>query len=131
MGRSIVVPVRRVASTARRLAGGDRAARVRGAEQARGELGAMARSFNEMAESLEASHDELGRRPRAVLDAAPGPIALLDDGGHAVVANEPMRLCLPLLRERPVPEVDAGVVRDEIRDPAHGPPLRALRRASR
>jgi signal transduction histidine kinase/CHASE3 domain sensor protein len=317
VGRSIIVPVRRVASTARRLAGGDRAARVRGAEQGRGELGAMARSFNEMAESLEASHDELeaqsgelssyaeeleaqrgelertvhaldaekrhmemigafgealaaeagfaplahlilngvadaagcdagvlyvrdarrggdlavttargvdaARLPevllpgdglpgraaveqravtaahgadgfevrtlggvarvahelhvpllqagevfgvlslgrladapfehadiqlvshladqsavalsksvvlrelrrrdtitRAVLDAAPDPIALLDDGGHAVVANEPMRLCLPLLRERPVPEVDAGVVRDEIRDPRTG-----------
>ena len=37
---------------------------------------------------------ELRRRDtitRAVLDAAPNPIALLDDGGHPVVANEPMR----------------------------------------
>jgi HAMP domain-containing protein/putative methionine-R-sulfoxide reductase with GAF domain len=59
IGRSIVVPVRRVASTARRLAGGDRSARVRGAEHGRGELAAMARSFNQMAEALEASHDEL------------------------------------------------------------------------
>jgi signal transduction histidine kinase len=59
VGRSIVIPVRRVASAARRIADGDRGARVRGATNARGELGAMARSFNQMAEALEQSHDEL------------------------------------------------------------------------
>jgi signal transduction histidine kinase len=59
VGRSIVIPVRRVASTARRIAGGERGARVRGAETVRSELGAMARSFNQMAEALEQSHDEL------------------------------------------------------------------------
>jgi signal transduction histidine kinase len=317
VGRSIVIPVRRVASTARRIAAGERGARVRGADTARGELGGMARSFNQMAEALEQSHDELeaqrgelhgyaeeleaqrgelertiaaldaektrvemtsafgeavaaeagfaplahlilngvaeavrceagalyvrdarrggdlalanargvdpaslpdlvlpgdglaGRaavelRPvaashpegglrlrtfagpatvahelhvpllqagevfgvlslgrladvpfeqgdivlvshladqsgvalskavvlrelrrrdtitRAVLDAAPNPIALLDDAGHPVVANEPMREVLPLLRERPVPDVDDDVIRDEIEDPRTG-----------
>jgi signal transduction histidine kinase len=62
---------------------------------------------------------ELRRRDtitRAVLDAAPNPIALLDDSGQPVVANEPMRETLPLLRERPVPELGTGVVRDEIED---------------
>jgi signal transduction histidine kinase/CHASE3 domain sensor protein len=59
VGRSIVIPVRRVASTARRIAAGERGARVRGAETARSEIGAMARSFNQMAEALEESHDEL------------------------------------------------------------------------
>jgi CHASE3 domain sensor protein/signal transduction histidine kinase len=317
VGRTILVPVRRVALTARRIAAGDRSARVRGADTARGELRAMARSFNEMAEALEQSHDELeaqrgelsgyaeeleaqrgelertigaldaektrvemtsafgeavaaeagfaplahlilngvadavrceagalyvrdarrggdlaianargldpselpeivlpgdglaGRaavelRPvtashpaqgmrlqtlagpatvahelhipllqagevfgvlslgrladvpfaeadivlvshladqsgvalskavvlrelrrrdtitRAVLDAAPNAIALLDDAGHPVVANEPMREVLPLLRERPVPEVADDVVRDEVEDPLTG-----------
>src|SRR4051794_23722771 len=317
VGRSIVIPVRRVASTARRIAGGERGARVRGADPVRGERGGMARSFNQMAEALEQSHDELeaqreemhgyaeeleaqrgelertiaaldaektrvemtsafgeavaaeagfaplahlilngvaeavrceagalyvrdarrggdlalanargidpaslpdlvlpgdglaGRaavelRPvaashpegglrlrtfagpatvahelhvpllqagevfgvlslgrladvpfehgdivlvshladqsgvalskavvlrelrrrdtitRAVLDAAPNPIALLDDAGHPVVANEPMREVLPLLRERPVPDVAEQVVRDEIVDPRTG-----------
>src|SRR6185503_288002 len=57
---------------------------------------------------------------RAVLDAAPNPIALLDDGGHPVVANEPMREVLPLLRERPVPDVADQVVRDEIEDDRTG-----------
>jgi signal transduction histidine kinase/CHASE3 domain sensor protein len=68
VGRSIVVPVRRVALTARRLAAGDRAARVQGA--GRGELGAMARSFNQMAESLEASHEELEAQRRELSDYA-------------------------------------------------------------
>jgi signal transduction histidine kinase len=66
---------------------------------------------------------ELRRRDtitRAVLDAAPNAIALLDDGGHPVVANEPMREVLPLLRERPVPDVADQIVRDEIVDPRTG-----------
>jgi signal transduction histidine kinase/CHASE3 domain sensor protein len=66
---------------------------------------------------------ELRRRDtitRAVLDAAPNPIALLDDAGHPVVANEPMREVLPLLRERPVPDVADQVVRDEIEDDRTG-----------
>ena len=66
---------------------------------------------------------ELRRRDtitRTVLDAAPNAIALLDDGGHPVVANEPMREWLPLLRERPVPEVEDDVLRDEIEDPRTG-----------
>jgi signal transduction histidine kinase/CHASE3 domain sensor protein len=62
--RSVVIPVRRVAATARRLAGGERAARVRGADGARGEIGAMARSFNQMADSMEQSHDELEAQQR-------------------------------------------------------------------
>jgi signal transduction histidine kinase len=68
--RSIVVPVRRVASTARRMAAGDRAARVEGAETARGELGAMARSYNVMAEALEQSHDELEAQREELSDYA-------------------------------------------------------------
>jgi signal transduction histidine kinase len=66
---------------------------------------------------------ELRRRDtitRAVLDATPSAIALLDDGGHPIVANEPMRECLPLLRKRPVPDVADQVIRDEIDDPRAG-----------
>jgi signal transduction histidine kinase/CHASE3 domain sensor protein len=66
---------------------------------------------------------ELRRRDtitRAVLDAAPNAIALLDNAGHPVVANEPMRELLPLLREQPVPDIDQEVVRDEILDQTSG-----------
>jgi signal transduction histidine kinase/DNA-binding response OmpR family regulator/CHASE3 domain sensor protein len=54
---SIVAPVRRLSTAAGHLAGGDLAARV--AERGAGEVGALARVFNRMAESLQESRDEL------------------------------------------------------------------------
>lgn len=57
--RSIVVPVRRVGIAAQRLASGQVRARVRDARSMRGEPGAMARSFNAMADALEHTRDEL------------------------------------------------------------------------
>jgi signal transduction histidine kinase len=57
--RAIVRPVRRAAAMAGRLAGGDLA--VRTPETGVGEIGALERSFNTMAGSLEDSHDQLGR----------------------------------------------------------------------
>jgi CHASE3 domain sensor protein/GAF domain-containing protein len=57
--RAIVGPVRRAAAMAGRLAGGD--LRVRMPETGVGEIGALERSFNTMAGSLEASRGELGR----------------------------------------------------------------------
>ena len=70
VGRSILVPVREVAATARRMAAGDRAARVEGADTARGELGAMARSYNVMADTLEENHDELEAQREELSDYA-------------------------------------------------------------
>ena len=58
--RAIAIPVRRAASMAGRLAGGDLATRM--PETGVGEIGALERSFNTMAGSLEASRDELRRR---------------------------------------------------------------------
>jgi signal transduction histidine kinase len=55
--RSIAIPVRRAASMAGQLAGGDLATRM--PETAVGEIGALERSFNTMARSLETSRDEL------------------------------------------------------------------------
>ena len=57
--RAIVVPVRRVASMAGALAGGDLA--VRTPETDVGELGQLARAFNAMGASLEESRDQLRR----------------------------------------------------------------------
>ena len=68
--RSILIPVREVAATARRMAAGDRAARVEGADTARGELGAMARSYNVMADTLEQNHDELEAQREELSDYA-------------------------------------------------------------
>ena len=58
--RSVVAPVRRVAEGADRLAGGDLAARVPGT--GRGEVGQLARAFNEMASSLEGARETLLRQ---------------------------------------------------------------------
>jgi signal transduction histidine kinase len=58
--RAIAIPVRRAASMAGRLAGGDLATRM--PETGVGEIGELERSFNTMAGSLEESRDELRRR---------------------------------------------------------------------
>jgi signal transduction histidine kinase len=57
--RSIVRPVLGAAAMAGRLAGGDLSVRM--PETGMGEIGALERSFNSMAGSLEDSRDELGR----------------------------------------------------------------------
>jgi signal transduction histidine kinase/CheY-like chemotaxis protein/CHASE3 domain sensor protein len=57
LSRSVVLPIRRLGSAARRLAAGDLSARVPG--DARGEVGELATAFNSMASSLEESRDEL------------------------------------------------------------------------
>jgi signal transduction histidine kinase len=55
--RAVTLPVRRAAAMAGRLAGGDLATRM--PETGLGEVGALERSFNTMAGSLEKSRDEL------------------------------------------------------------------------
>jgi signal transduction histidine kinase len=60
--RSVVSPVLTVSEAARRLAGGDMAARVPPIRD--DELGDLARAFNSMADSLEASQEELAERSR-------------------------------------------------------------------
>jgi signal transduction histidine kinase len=55
--RAVTLPVRRAAAMAGRLAGGDLATRM--PEAGAGEIGALERSFNTMAGSLEKSRDEL------------------------------------------------------------------------
>jgi signal transduction histidine kinase len=57
LSRAIVLPVRRAAAMAGRVAGGDLAVRM--PETGVGEIGALERSFNAMAGSLEASRTEL------------------------------------------------------------------------
>jgi signal transduction histidine kinase len=57
LSRAIVVPVRRAAAMAGRLAGGDLAVRM--PETGVGEIGTLERSFNAMASSLEAGRAEL------------------------------------------------------------------------
>jgi signal transduction histidine kinase len=57
LARSIGRPVRAVADGAGRIAGGELSLRL--PEEGPGEVGELTRAFNEMAERLEATHDEL------------------------------------------------------------------------
>jgi signal transduction histidine kinase len=112
--RSLLAPLRDVASAAQRLAAGDLHARV-GHREGIGEVGELARTFDQMADSLEDSRAALERQNRelaqqrtelieavrsaregasivrAVLDTTPDAIALLDGDGAVIVDNPPMR----------------------------------------
>jgi signal transduction histidine kinase len=59
IARAIVLPVRRAAGMAKRLAGGDLSVRMR--ETGAGEIGDLERAFNTMGSSLESSDAELRR----------------------------------------------------------------------
>ncbi|HEY4279577.1 MAG TPA: ATP-binding protein [Conexibacter sp.] len=115
MRRSVLAPLRRVAAAARALAAGDLHARVGHAHGGSGEVAELARTFDGMAASLQESRDALERQNaelesrgaelvdavrsaregasvlRAVLDATPDAIALLDRDGESIVDNPPMR----------------------------------------
>jgi signal transduction histidine kinase/HAMP domain-containing protein len=112
--RALLAPLRGVADAAQRLAAGDVHARV-GRRDGIGEVGELARTFDQMADSLEESravlerqNEELARQRselieavrsaregasivRAVLDTTPDAIALLDGDGAVIVDNPPMR----------------------------------------
>jgi HAMP domain-containing protein len=112
--RALLAPLRDVADAAQRLAAGDLHARV-GDRHAIGEVGELARTFDQMADSLEDSRAALERQNRelaqqrselieavrsaregasivrAVLDTTPDAIALLDGDGAVIVDNPPMR----------------------------------------
>jgi signal transduction histidine kinase/HAMP domain-containing protein len=113
--RALLVPLRRVGDAARALAAGDLGARVAGPGEGTGEVSELARTFDQMAASLQESRTALERRNeelgaqsrelveavgsaregasvlRAVLDATPDAIALLHRDGSVLVDNPPMR----------------------------------------
>jgi len=115
MRRALLAPLRRVANAARQLAEGDLSARVGGPERGIWEVGELARTFDQMVDSLEESRAVLERQNReladqrselieavrsaregasivrAVLDTTPDAIALLDGDGAVIVDNPQMR----------------------------------------
>jgi two-component system sensor histidine kinase/response regulator len=87
--RAVLRPVRRVAVAARRLAAGDRDARV--PIRGRGEVAQLATSFNTMAGALGAREQELrvaGDRLQGILDHASALISVKDvDGRYLLVGR--------------------------------------------
>ncbi len=96
--RAIVRPLRRIAAGTRDVAAGELGVEV--PESGPGEVGELARSFNEMSRSLERGRAELARQNlrleqgatvlRAVLDSTVDGILLSNVEGEVVLANRPM-----------------------------------------
>ncbi len=87
--RAIVVPLRRAAAMAGRLAGGDLAARL--PETGTAEIGELQRSFNTMGQALEANRDDLRlladeqaalRRVATLVARAAAPAEIFDAAGN-------------------------------------------------
>ncbi|WP_183339906.1 HAMP domain-containing sensor histidine kinase [Conexibacter arvalis] len=115
MRRAVLGPLGRVADTARAIAAGDLNARVGAEHGGTGEVAELAQTFDQMGASLQESRSRLERQNaelenrgaelvdavrsaregasvlRAVLDATPDAIALLDSNGVPIVDNPPMR----------------------------------------
>jgi two-component system, sensor histidine kinase and response regulator len=88
LNRAVLLPVRRVALAARRLAAGRRDARVPVA--GRGEVALLAQSFNLMAGALSAREEDLrvaGDRLQGILDHATALISIKDADGHYLMAG--------------------------------------------
>jgi PAS domain S-box-containing protein len=102
--RFAVAPIRRIAAATQRVAAGDLDVTV--PEQGPGEIGQLARSFNEMAQSLARQRRDLATQNvdlerlanvlRAVLDSTVDGILLSDAEGNVQLANRPV---LHLTRE--------------------------------
>jgi len=96
--RFAVAPIRRVAGATKRVAAGDLEVTV--PEQGAGEVGQLARSFNDMAQSLARQRRDLATQNvdlerlanvlRAVLDSTVDGILLSDAEGNVQLANRPV-----------------------------------------
>ena len=96
--RSAVTPLRRMADAANQIAGGDLDAVV--PEQGAGEVGLLARAFNQMSRSLSQQQHSLATQNvdlerlanvlRAVLDSTVDGILLSDADGNVQLANRPI-----------------------------------------
>ena len=80
LARSIGGPVRAVADGAGRIAGGELSYRL--PEEGPGEVGELTRAFNEMAERLEVSHDELEQQNEELRESERGKTELVSIVSH-------------------------------------------------
>ena len=96
--RAVVNPIKRIEAATAEIAGGTLNVEV--PEVGAGEVGQLARSFNDMARSLEKSRNELATQNvdlerlanvlRAVLDSTVDGILLSDADGNVQLANRPV-----------------------------------------
>ncbi len=84
VARSIAKPIDELRAAARRIGDGDLSARV--ASDAAGEIGVLARTFNQMAERLSATTVSVAKL-NEVIDSIAGALFLLDPDGRITSAN--------------------------------------------
>ena len=125
----VVNPIKRIATATDRIAEGDLSVKV--PEGGAGEVGDLARSFNEMARSLEKNRNDLAAQNvdlerlanvlRAVLDSTVDGILLSDADGNLQLANRPVvHLTRDLGMSYEGPIVDRLLsVQDRIKDKEH------------
>jgi signal transduction histidine kinase len=80
LARSIGRPVRAVADGAGRIAGGELSLRL--PQEGPGEVGELTRAFNEMAERLEVTHDELEQQNEELRESERGKTELVSIVSH-------------------------------------------------
>ena len=122
--RRIVRPVRRLVEASQRLAGGDLSV-LAGDPHFGGELGQLARSFDEMSQALAAREAERNRALEAMsltqfaVDRVATPIAWTDADGVRAYANKALCDMLGCTREElvghPIWEINQGMNREKWR----------------
>jgi signal transduction histidine kinase len=118
LARMIVRPVRRAAVMADRLAGGNLAARM--TESGPGEIGALERSFNVMADSLERSRDELAASRARVVATADETRRRIERDLHDGAQQRLVSLALELRAAQAAVPVELGTLAAELSRVAEG-----------
>ena len=109
--RWVLVPIRRVALAARRLADGHGDTRV--PEDGRGEMAILGRAFNDMAEALAMREEQLhvaGDRLQGILDHTSALITVKDREGRYLVVNRAWEVALGLREADVLGRTDAELL---------------------
>jgi two-component system, sensor histidine kinase and response regulator len=128
LDRSVLRPIRHVAIAARRLAAGNRDARV--SERGRGEVALLARSFNGMAEALGSREEELrvaGDRLQGILDHAPTLISIKDRDGRYVLVSRSWEALTGLTADQVAGRTDAELMPGRYATPSRAADLEVIR----
>ena len=128
LDRAVLRPVRRVAGAARRLATGNREARVPAA--GRGEVALLAASFNAMADALGEREDELrvaGDRLQGILDHASAMISVKDVEGRYLLVGRRWEQATGRGAAEVVGRTEAELMAGRPAAPAHAADLEVIR----